>query len=281
MLDEYGVDQIQIAEVFPEIIRLSSDVFSNENNDILTSSHVNIAIQDARSFLIASEKKYDLITSGTSQVFLLPGTSTLEFAKICLEKLTDKGIACMLLPVHDIGNSEFKSICKSWATVFTHSSIWFASPQKILLLGSREKLIPDYCRIASSFQKLNTGSSLTSIDIRQVESLLAHLMITDRQILTFSGKSPENSDDHPYVECNNAFLKDTSNMLKEISGYSTGYQDVIAFGDSCNQMQVETINQIRQFNELLLQQASLSSSGSQQHVVDFFEQKGLLFQQYP
>jgi predicted membrane-bound spermidine synthase len=224
-LAECGVPAIHITDIFPEIIKLSSDVFADENNDIMTNSHVDITIEDARSYLIRSAGNIDLITSGTDLVMQMPNIHTTEFYRICFDRLSDKGLICQVLPTNDITEMEFRAILKSCSIVFPNVSLWYITPEYVLMVASKKQNMIDLNNLPFAFSTLNANQSLTAIKIPGVESLLACVIMEDKQVRSFIGNAPENSDNHPFVGFNlYTVMKKDQRVLLQQDGLSSGSQ---------------------------------------------------------
>jgi spermidine synthase len=275
VLDKLDVGEIFITDIYPEIVRLSSDIFSDDNNDILTSSRVNIAIDDARSFLIRTSRRFDIITAGSDQIIKFPGRYTSEFYRICYNKLTDQGMLCQIIPSSSLSNDEFIALYHSCATVFDHISFWYLSPSKLLMLSTKQDYSLDFCQVSNSFATHNVHTLYESVKIYDPESLIAHLISKDPMI---KDRSIRNTDNNPAIEFEHKLQKKggvTSLIKPEID-----YSGIMEFNNNCIIDSAEVIRKIKQINQSLLRQVSPFSSKEQRDDVDFFEQTGLLFRRY-
>jgi predicted membrane-bound spermidine synthase len=280
-LEECGIQSIHITDVFPEIIKLSSDVFADENNDIMTNSHVDITIEGARSYLFRSADKIDLITSGIIQFYQMPDIHTTEFYQICYNKLSEQGMLCQVLPANNITAIEFRALLKSCAIVFPNISLWYISPENILLLASKRQNKLELCHLSASFSAMNTNHSLSGIGIPGIESLLAHIIMDNDQIRNLVGKEPENSDNHPFVAYfHEPATHKNNNVLPLFFKTTVNYSRFLELGENCQPDTTEMFRQVRRLNRSLLQQADLSYGLQKWNVIDFFEWTGLPFRQY-
>jgi spermidine synthase len=221
VLDEIGMQKIHISEVFPEIVTRTSYVFSDLNNDILTGSNVEITIEDPRIYLIRSEFKFDLVTSGSSYSRLLPNLYTSDFYKICFNKLSDSGILCQILPTDQITISDFRSLIKSCVDVFPQVYLWYLNSERLLMLASKTKLTIDYGNLSGRFLQLNGNRRFDIMGIPTIESLLTHLLLDDTGLRMYVTGAQENSDNKPSIE----YSRDTCNvndpeLLKQLMEYS-------------------------------------------------------------
>ena len=278
ILDQEGVSHIYITDVFPEVIRLSAEIFANENNDILTSARVDIAIEDARSYLLKSSQQFDLITSGAGQVMKFPGRYTTDFYKICYQRLSHTGLFCQIIAMHEMNIKQLISACKSSAEVFPHTSLWYISPEKLLLLASKQEMKINYCRLSADFSSATEFSALKSLNISDPETLLAHLIMTDEYWFEAADDVPVNTDDHPFIEYDQTLINKDNSFIPLLR--AVNYDSVIAFPEDCRADTTGMNDKILLVNRLLLQRSSLPSSVKQRHVADFFEENDSLFRRY-
>ena len=262
VLEEYGITAIHITDIFPEIVRFSSDVFADDNDDILTSSHVNLTIEDARSYLMRTEEDVDLITTGYAQLVQMPNNYTTEFYRICFEKLSDKGLICQVLPTNGITANEFRTLIRAFSVVFPEVSMWYLTPERMLMIGAKIPQRPDLCRFYSDFQVLNRKDDLTMIGIPDPEILMARMLLSDRQIRQYVEGVSQNIDNKPIVQYSlNISKKTNEEILESLSAIPADDQFFLHTTGTCNRDIKETIRKISRFNEAFRQQL-VPSSGS-------------------
>lgn len=275
VLDYLSDPVINISEISPELVRLSSAAFSFENNDILTESSVSIHIKDPRIHLMRSNEKYDLIYSGSEQFKLYPFRYTMDFLKICRQKLSDSGLYCQVLPLKDMDSSEFITIYKSCAAVFRHIKLWYVGNGQVFITASELDNTPDFCRLSKYFQ-LSGINPLKRTGIDSPEKLFAHFL--------FEGDPfperllPENSDSRPSLFLSHRRNMTPENIKKFLSEY---YNPAGCFSAStdCNINKVEIMERISDVNRLLLLGVFPSSTGIQH--ADSSASKDLPVRQYP
>jgi spermidine synthase len=281
-LEASGVKSIHITEIFPEIIRFSSDVFAEINDDIMTSSHVNITIEDARSYLNRIGEETDLITTGCAQLDQMPNNYTPEFYRLCSGKLTDTGVICQVLPVCGISAPEFRALIKACSDVFSHISLWYLSPDRLLMLGSKSSEKTGLCQLSSEFSALNEHKGLTNIGIPDIESLIAHLLVDDRQLRKYVETAKTSNDDKPYVQYSHMINKKTDGeIIKFLVNTKVDYRDFTQVKDACTMDTIETIRKVKKINEALKHQMVLSSGLQQQDGAGAYKQIWQPVRQYP
>jgi spermidine synthase len=259
-LEEKGTSAIIITDMFPEAVRFSANAFADENNDILTNSHVSISLSDARSYLIQKTDKTDLITCGINLLYQMPGNYTTAFYKTGYEKLSESGILCQILPTQGITLPAFQSVIKSCHAVFPAVSLWYVAPEYVLMVASKNKHKPGYCHLSVNFAGMDSDQSLFGIKISNVESLLSHLLMDDKQLRSFTRDIPENTDDRPQVGYHPLTIRNINyQVLPELIKKSGNIPGFLSLEKDCEVDTAGVFRRIRLFNQILLQQDDLSS----------------------
>jgi len=199
-LEDCDIPSINIAEVYPEVLTLSANVFSDENQDILTSSRVNIAIEDARLYLARNAVSFDLITSGYTSFQNIPSFFTLGFYRTCYGRLSNQGLLTQVLPLVGINKQEFRSMVRACIDVFPDVSLWYISSDKVMLLAHKKRHHTVYCDVDQRFTIIDDFGKYSKPGIASTESLLGKRLMDDRQLRIFAEGAPTNTDDRPYLE---------------------------------------------------------------------------------
>jgi predicted membrane-bound spermidine synthase len=199
-LEDCDIPSIYIAEIYPELLTLSANAFSDENQDILTSSRVNIAIEDARLFLTRNAASFDLITAGYTNFQNTPSFFTSGFYRTCIARLSNQGILTQVLPLYGINKQEFRSLIRACIDFFPEASLWYLSPGRVMLLAHKKKPVIDYCIIDRRFAGIDHFGRYSKAGIASTGSIIGKRLMDDRQLRIFAEGAPANTDDHPYLE---------------------------------------------------------------------------------
>ena len=269
LLDQYGAGKIIIAESFPEIIRMSSDIFAVENKDILTESNVDINIEDARSYLFRSPFQFDLITTGANYVFMYPGSFTAEFYQLCRQKLNTGGILCQSISLEELTLDEFRAVINARFSVFANTTLWYVAPQKVLLISSLDDYAFSYCESVNVFNALNRDHILTGIDINNAASLIAHLVVPQSVLKEFAGDVMQNADRSPFIEFNPG-IRDPNEIRSHLPK-NDGDVHSVRFSGNCTEDSTAVISSIKRLNQSLMRQDEQPSLLQRRNVVDFYE----------
>jgi hypothetical protein len=254
-LDAVGIGTIHIAEAFPEMVRFSSDVFADDNDDIMTNGNVTITIEDARIYLMRTTAKIDLITSGYALMVYLPDYYTTEFYRMCRERLSDDGLMAQVVSINDITAKEFGSVLKSFTAIFPEVSLWYLNHERMLLLGSKSPGNFDFCQFHAAFSGINRNDAMTRIGITDPGSLIAHLFLGDRQCREYAAGFPENTDDRPVVQfsCKTSATAD-ADLLQFLVTEDTQISGLFQAAEDCPRIYQETMERAASINAMLRKQ---------------------------
>jgi spermidine synthase len=278
VLDQLGLTTIHITEEFPEIIRASSYVFSNENNDVLSSPEVETDIEDARSYLNRTDKKFDLIASGSQQLFQFPGRFTREFYQLAYMRLSDKGILCQIIPFHDLSTGDFLLTLRTANSVFSATSIWYLAPDRLLMVSCKDQPAIDFCELKTFTAKLNRKGVLLQAGVINAEDLIGRYFMNEKNIPRVFDKMQVKTDDTPFLQIE-TFKKDTG-VVRSFFTEVPDFSKLLVFGSGCLEDSSSVLSKIKTVNRSLLEQSGESSLPKKKHVVDFFESNAALIQRY-
>ena len=202
------VENIVAVELIPQVVD-AVRMLSDFNYNVADHPKVNIQIDDARHYLLAINRQFDVIISD----LFVPWESetgylyTVEHYDIALQRLKPDGLFCQWLPLYQLGQREFESIANSFASIFPHTTIWWGQLEKtspvVALIGSRSSIDVDPVELARRLNQLNSNATFPDQSIATPERFWDHY-IGDWQL---QPNAQFNTDEHPRVE----FLTPVSN----------------------------------------------------------------------
>ncbi|MDD9943164.1 MAG: fused MFS/spermidine synthase [Myxococcales bacterium] len=166
----------------------------------LDDPRVAVHIEDGRHFLEGTQERYDLIT-GEPPPPVLAGVSNLysrEYFGLIRDRLNDGGFATYWLPMMDITAPTARSIIAAFCDAFLDCSLWHASGENFMLMGSRQaRTQVSVARFTARFGPANTREELRAVGFEQ-PAQLATLFIGDAEYLVdLVAHDPPVSDDYP------------------------------------------------------------------------------------
>ena len=207
------LESIEAVELIPEVVD-AVRMLSEFNNNIVDDPKSKIYVDDARHFLLASEKRYDVIISD----LFVPWESqsgylyTVEHYEVAIERLKEDGLFCQWLPLYQVGGVEFESIANGFAKVFPHTTLWWGQQSNrkpvIALVGSRAPILLDAAELSKRIESVNENRRTVDPNVASVERLF-ELYAGDWMVTSQEGL---NTDEFPRVE----FLTPISNRNREL-----------------------------------------------------------------
>lgn len=195
--------QVDAVELVPEVIAAAS-YFQSSYADAADLTRLHLMSADARRFVRTSEQQYDVIVadnfhparSGSASLY------TVEHFAAVRERLSDGGVFCQWLPLHQLDLETLRSIVRSYLSVF---------PQATALLATHSLDTPTIGLIShrngEHFDLAQARTQLTGAREYNIErfgitddvALLGNFIAGPYALAKFAGAAPLNTDDRPIV----------------------------------------------------------------------------------
>ncbi len=196
------VREIDVVELEPAVVE-ASKFFVQENRAALRDPRIRVVIGDGRNFILASQKRYDVISSEPSNPWMA-GVANLfsrEFYLLARQRLADDGIMVQWFHGYSMFPSELKMIVNTFREVFPHATLWRTIPGDYLLVGTASPLSVDYGllqeRIAAS---AGVRQDMASLRLASPLDVLTLFLLDEAALAGFAKDAPENTDDVPLLE---------------------------------------------------------------------------------
>ena len=205
-ITRHPVKQIDCVEITAAIIK-ARDEFKENNHGVLNDPRVRVYIDDARSYLVKSEEKYDAILSDSIHPRLAGngGLYCTDYFRLCRERLNPDGIFSAWLPYYGLSLEDFRVAVRSLKAVFPHVYL-FHSPmgrtEWTIILGTLSPLKIDM----ETLRKKMTAPAAVAEDLKRIkveraEDLTSCILLGDGNLKDFVGSGQTfNTDDYPYLE---------------------------------------------------------------------------------
>lgn len=159
-------------------------------------NNVQVAVNDARNFLLLTDKKFDVISSEPSYPTesSVGNLFTKEFYQLAASRLNPGGIYCQWLPYYQLSDDDVSMMVKTFGSVFDHVYVWVVKHSlDLLLVGSNAPFKFSTEEIMQRVSTLNTSSFplifVLSKDPEQVKEFMQN-----------AHDIPFNTDDRPLLE---------------------------------------------------------------------------------
>jgi spermidine synthase len=158
-------DRVDCVELVPSVIE-AAPYLDEANHDVLSSPIFHVTIDDGRTFLLASDKKYDVVSIDVIDPKHLGASNlyTVESYRLCKEHLNPGGVMVAWLPYDLLTPEETSAILASHTSVFEYTTLWF-NPHftYLLLVGADHEFEIDYQRLDSRIKSGKVAEDLNEI----------------------------------------------------------------------------------------------------------------------
>jgi spermidine synthase len=199
----YPVDQVDVVEIAPDVLRASDTHFADINHGVLANPKVNVVINDGRNYLLATDASYDAILSDSIHP-LYAGNSTLytrEYFEMCKAHLEPGGVTSMWLPIYSLDRGSLLRILRAFYEVFPRTAVWYdiSTPNEYTVVTGMVEPGP----IEVQWDRMGIPEVAESLEIANVysrEDLMANLLLGPAELDVLTSGVPAFEDDLPYVE---------------------------------------------------------------------------------
>jgi spermidine synthase len=196
---QHGLARIDAVELSPEVIA-ANPYFAAENQAVLGDPSVHLTENDGRNYLLQTIARYDVIISdathpdsGDSWVLY-----TREFYELCRSRLNPRGIMTQWLPLHALAPIDYKTILKTFQSVFPQTTLWFTNEHTVMV-GATDTFTIDVERLAGRLQDPDVKKDLAPFFFDEVDAILASFILGPRSIADYTRGAAINTDNHPFV----------------------------------------------------------------------------------
>lgn len=196
-----SVEHIDIVEISPEVVEASA-YFSEHNRRILEDPRVNLVVADARNYLLASDRTYDVIITQPSNPWIsgVANLFTRDFFELLKARLAPGGLVSQWFHIYNMSSQDTRSVLNAYKQVFPRVSAWLSMNCDLIMLGSEQPHALDSARIMDVLNKPELLAEFTKIKMNDLGLIAKMFLFKDESFAAYSSGAPDNTDDHPRVE---------------------------------------------------------------------------------
>lgn len=199
-LSQFPVNMVDNVDISRTVIQ-GAPYFASENMDVLHNPKSRITIDDGRSFLAVTDKKFDVITEEPMHPSLagVVNLYTKEYYELAKAHLKPGGIMSQWIPLYNLSIEDVRLMVSTFQSVFPHTTIWLANAD-IFMIGSPEKTRIDYGRLLDKLSLPNIKRLLTDIDLEDPYEFLNTFIMNEEMVRKYAEGAGVMSDNMPLVE---------------------------------------------------------------------------------
>ncbi|MDD5092512.1 MAG: fused MFS/spermidine synthase [Candidatus Wallbacteria bacterium] len=195
----HGPSRIDAVEICSEVVD-ASRFFSHVNGNILESPGLNMHIDDGRNFLYASRDRFDVIISEPTNLWIagIGSLFSIEFFDLVKSRLNPGGIICQWVHCYEISEQDFKTVIRTFSSVFPFCHAFKVGESDLLLTGGFSGISSmDWMkdRISSP-----AGQDMQKDGISSIEDFLALELASGNDLRIYAGDGELNTDDNSLIE---------------------------------------------------------------------------------
>jgi spermidine synthase len=189
----HPVSHIDVVDLSAEMIQAARKVYATENRGVTDDPRVVVHIEDARNYLLQTGRTYDIISNDATH----PSNScswvlyTAEFYRQVKDHLESGGVFVQWLPCHSLSITEYKSILRTFQSVFGNATLWYTGGTHSMLLATPTPLTREV--LAAKLQAGALSPEVLS-DLGDASRITGYWIFNADQLREFAGPGPVAQD---------------------------------------------------------------------------------------
>lgn len=198
----HPLKRLDVIEISPDVIE-ASKCFAQYNYKPWEDGRFHLYLEDAKTFLQRTERKYDVIISEPSNPWMsgLGAVFSEEFFSDCRSHLNNQGIMLQWIQGYETNDEIFEIVLRTFSSVFPRVIIWGTGTKDLFLIGSVEGINVDFQAIERAMNNPPVKKDLERVGINDLFTLLSLQIASDEQVkLIMAENGIKNSDYFPVLE---------------------------------------------------------------------------------
>ena len=212
-----SVKSVDVIELEPDVVRANESIGEERALDPLKDPRVNVVINDARSAMTLTNKRYDAIVSQPSHPWTAGASHlyTREFMTLAKQHLTDSGVYLQWMNTQFVDEFLLRSLCATVLDVFPYVRVYQWDSQVLFFLGSEQPLNveADIVRTGRPFSDDVLG--YLEKGIGSVEDVVAALAMDQANVEAIARGGSVITDNRNYMATMSARVMDTGESLDQ------------------------------------------------------------------
>ena len=197
-----SLEEIHCVELEPAMIE-ANRYWGPFIGNILNDARVKMHATDGRTYVLGSPRKFDIIVSEPSNVWLagIGNLYTVDFYTTCRERLNPGGVMCQWCNIYSLSPDNLRTVLRDFYEVFPNGDVWQPATGDMILIGTQDPIRPDLAYFAKAMQTdRELRKELVTLDLPFPESLLGHYVCPREAAFAVAQGAAVNSDDRPVLE---------------------------------------------------------------------------------
>lgn len=203
VLEKFPVQHIELVELEKAVLEARKS-FSSRYGDPIVDKRLKVILDDARNYLRVTDKKYDIIISEPSNVWVsgVANLYTQDYYHIIKNKLKTDGILCQWMHTYGLKEIDVKSVIKALRNEFKY--IYFFNVKTsgdFIFIATQKPIKLDLDLINYRFENDFIKSDISAIfNISNAYEFLSLFMGSSKNVNSSIKNVPPNTDDNSFLE---------------------------------------------------------------------------------
>jgi spermidine synthase len=215
----FPAKKITLVELEQAVIE-GSRFFDHVNYRPLEDPRLVLRVADARNYLLVTPDTYDVIISEPSNPWMagIANVFTVEFFRLGYEKLKPEGVFCQWLQLYKISPESFKTVLRTFHSVFPHVYVFQPQDKDLVLVGFKKPPVFSLEEIEKRMGWEKVAADLKRIEVPDLETLMGKFLMGPREINKLIQAGPLNTDDTNLIEFSTpkSLFEETAELNSEI-----------------------------------------------------------------
>jgi spermidine synthase len=184
-LATHQIPAIEVVELAPGMVE-AARVYAEENRDVLRYPGLRVHVEDARNFLLQTDRRYDIITTDATHPTNASSWTlfTVEFYRQVEHHLAADGVFLQWVPLHSMAVADYLSILRTFQSVFPTATLWYTGGSHTLLLATPETVTDAY--VEEKLQAIADNVAVLQ-DLGGPEQISRYWIMNSEQLREFAG----------------------------------------------------------------------------------------------
>ncbi len=157
----HPLKSLECVELIPEVVE-AARFFGDYNNNVLDNPNVKIIHQDAKTHLLVTDKKYDIIINEPTNPWIagVAGLFSTEYFEVAKSRLKPGGLFLQWFQVYELEDPTLYSMLATLQKSFPYSTLFNFSSQDVAVIASTEPFSPDMARMEAILARPEIAADL-------------------------------------------------------------------------------------------------------------------------
>ena len=214
-----SVEAVDVVELEPKVIDANRILSEERQIDPLQDRRVQVFINDARSAMRLTTKRYDAIVSQPSHPWTAGASHlyTHEFMQLAKDRLNPGGVFLQWMNTQFVTESLLRSLCATILDVYEYVRVYQWTTEVLFFMGSDEPLNVEIDLSTTGRPLIDDPIHYLEKGVGSVEDVLTALMMDEANIQRFAADAP--------------LLTDDFNRMATESAVAMEREETLAFGE--------------------------------------------------